>query len=795
MKKALKRSLSLLLAITIIFGSMYIGLSEVDFGGLFAVKAKAASSGTCGTNVTWTLDDGAITISGTGDMKNFNTSSIPWRSQKTNITSVVIDNGVTSIGNYAFYGCSNLETVTIPDSVTSIGNYAFRGCSSLTSIAIPDGLTSIGSFAFRDCAYLTTITIPDSATSIEVSAFYNTGYYNDSSNWENDVLYIGNHLIEAKTTLSGEYAIKEGTKTIVNKAFYDCSSLTSITIPGTVTSIGNSAFYNCISLSDVYYGGTEVDWTNIDSNNSYLTDATIHYHEHSYSEWIVDVEPTCTEAGSKHNTCLDCGKLVTEEIPPITHNYGDWIIITEPTCTKAGEAKKVCSVCSYTLYSGKTDIDSNLYPESTHNYRNNISETYNFSFPGADTLTLTFSSSTYIVSNDYLYIYTKTGTQYGKYTGLSLAKETITLEGDSFTIKLTSDYDYVGYGFSFDSIVAEVTPDVVKPRHNYSTEWTIDYEPTCTEDGSKSHHCTACEDKADVTVITATGHSYEITDVISTHPYTIQYECIFCEATKTETTSSLDCVECNFTIAAIDANSYKLVSFIGTETEVVIPSTYNGRAITTVGNSCFKGNTTITSVEIAEGVTTIGSLVFMNCSSLEKVVIPASVTSIGAQAFYGFTGIIYCTNGSFAHNYAITNNIKYVLLSIKETENTKIDYENLVIHTSVQGCADISGILGISETTLAISTASYVYGNLELYGTGTIITVFDGDEYIGDFTLVVEGDTNGDSICDALDAMQVGLVSNGHRTIDGAYALAADSNADDVVDVNDYQAIVNKAVS
>ena len=867
------------------------------------------------------------------------------------LVSLTICDGVTSIGDSAFEECHSLTLIDIPDSVTSIGSNAFGHCINLSAInvdesnmvyssedgvlfnktktallqypagkketeyLIPGSVISIGDYAFYYCENLTLITIPDSVTSIGVHTFQYTAYYNNDSNWENKVLYIDNHLIEAKSSITGDYEIKNGTKTIAGLAFYNCSELTSIeipdsvisvgdfafyrcssltsiefpdsvtsignsvfcfcngltsitipesvtsigeqafaycsgltsiTIPESVTSIGAGAFYNCTSLTDVYYSGTEADWANIaiGSDNSYLTNATIHYHEHSYnSEWVIDAEPTCTETGSKHNTCLDCGDVVTEAIPPIGHNYstewtideaatcieagskshhcancgskgditvipalghsyGEPTILTPAKCTESGIAQKSCVRCNdtetMTEYHKDALVDSSLYPESAHSYGNNISETYNFSYPGADKLTLAFSSSTYTESNyDYIYIYTKTGTQYGKYSGSTLAGKTITLEGDSFTIKLTSDGSVTKYGFSFDSIIASV--NMLAPLgHNYSTEWTIDVAPTCTEAGSKSHHCTACEDKADVTVITATGHSFEIVDALSTHPHTIQYECTSCEAIKTETPVVSGCVECNFTITPIDSNTYKLVSYIGENTVVEIPAEYNGKAITTIANSCFKGNNSITSVEIADGVTAIGSLAFMNCTSLQKVVIPASVTSIGANAFYGFSGKFYCEYGSAAHIYAIENNIDCVVEAeepIKSTDYTTIDNDNRVIYTSVYGATDITDVLGVSKTAVIIPTASYIYGNLELYGTGTIITVFDGNEYIGDFTLVVEGDTNGDSICDVLDVFDVERASNGNAELDGAYALAGDSNNDNVIDITDYQSIVNKAMA
>ncbi|MBQ7793561.1 MAG: leucine-rich repeat domain-containing protein, partial [Clostridia bacterium] len=123
-----------------------------------------------------------------------------------------IPNGVTSIGDYAFYGCSNLTSITLPNSVTSIGRYAFSGCRRLTIITLPDSVTSIGVYAFRYCSSLASITIPDSVTSI------------------------------------GDYA------------FYGCSSLASITIPNSVTSIGNLAFSGCSSLNDIKVYSADMIW-------------------------------------------------------------------------------------------------------------------------------------------------------------------------------------------------------------------------------------------------------------------------------------------------------------------------------------------------------------------------------------------------------------------------------------------------------------------------------------------------------------------------------------------------------
>lgn len=151
----MKRILTLL-------GTVLLCLTSI----ILPAKAATIASGTCGDSLTWTLaDTGTLTISGTGEMYDFyydnGVWTNPWMSYAGDIKKVLIKQGVTGIGEWAFGYCRNLFSITLPESVTSIGDRAFYNCSSLTSIILPESLTSIGDWAFYNCSTLTSITIPE----------------------------------------------------------------------------------------------------------------------------------------------------------------------------------------------------------------------------------------------------------------------------------------------------------------------------------------------------------------------------------------------------------------------------------------------------------------------------------------------------------------------------------------------------------------------------------------------------------------------------------------------------------
>ncbi len=238
--------------------------SVTCIGWMAFSNCSSLTSVTIPNSVTIIRDNAFVSCSGltsfsvAGDNSNYSSKEgVLFNKQQTTLIQYparkqgeyVIPNSVTSIVDYAFYGCSGLTSLTIPNSITSIVDYAFSGCSSLTSITIPNSVTNIGKEAFAGCSSLSSVTIPNSVTSIEESVFSNCSSLT-SVEIPNSVTSIGLYAFSGCSSLTS-ITIPNSITSIGNEAFAGCSSLTSVTIPNSVTNIGKGAFSGCSSLSSV----------------------------------------------------------------------------------------------------------------------------------------------------------------------------------------------------------------------------------------------------------------------------------------------------------------------------------------------------------------------------------------------------------------------------------------------------------------------------------------------------------------------------------------------------------------
>lgn len=337
---------------------------------------------------TWIYDDDTktLTISGTGEIKGFSGKSEKYSNEVENL---VINEGITSVGGWAFYDCSKLENVSFPNSLESIRTNAFRN-TSIKEITIPKNVNTISKYAFCNDS-LEKVNIYSKELTIDVYAFYSANLCSvniDSlSNWcsysfglatnplegadlyLNDVL-VTDLIIPNDVTTIEKYAfrscisietvrISEGVKSICSLAFASCENLKSVYIPSNVSSIAKNAFSSCYNLTDIYFDGTKEEFDEILTSRASLPDVTvIHYlkdHEHNF-KFVNIVEPTCTSKGYTFYKCSICGdECKTDFVEKLDHNYITQII--EPTCSEKGYTIHICTMCSRTYKDNYVDVD------------------------------------------------------------------------------------------------------------------------------------------------------------------------------------------------------------------------------------------------------------------------------------------------------------------------------------------------------------------------------------------------------------------------------------------------------
>ena len=352
-------------------------IALISAGTMFA----EIHSGTCGYNVQWTFDDedGRLEISGTGAISNYSRDGslrAPWSSYY--VHSVIINDGVTGIGNWAFFNCQYMTDVTIGNSVESIGENSFTGCSRLDSVVIPnsvlnikswafsecsklesvkfgESVISIGNCCFEDCSSLNSVTIPNSVTTLGYSIFKNCIGLT-SMTIPNTVVSMGGGVFSGCSNLIS-VNIPEQIAKIDDGTFAYCKNLSSIELPNDIDTIGNSAFSQCEKLSSI----------NIPSGVTYIGDCAF-----SGCKNLISVIIPNNVEGIEWSTFSGCTNLTSVEFPDSLiyikyHAFSDCVNLTSLNIPNKVELidsyafANDSNLTSLTIGSGVTDIGGSAF--------------------------------------------------------------------------------------------------------------------------------------------------------------------------------------------------------------------------------------------------------------------------------------------------------------------------------------------------------------------------------------------------------------------------------------------------
>ena len=672
-------------------------LALAAFAVMAVVCAIAAGAETYGDFEYHVNYDGIAKITKyTGDAENIE------------IPAEINGKSVTSIGSYAFRGCTSLTNITIPDSVTWIGSHAFSGCKSLTSITIPESVTGIYGRAFERCTNLTDITIPSSVTHIGSGVFsgctslteievatdnssyaslngvlydkdkttiicYPTGKKDKSYKIIDGATSIDSSAFEGNTSLTS-VTIPNSVTQIGYGAFEDCTSLIGVTLPSSVTSIGRHAFYRCISLKSITIPNSV---TNICKEAfSYCTSLT--------SINILDGVTKIEESGFE-----GCKSLTDLTIPGSLTSIGRWAF------------RGCASLTGVTIPSSVTGIGDEAfgyYWDENNGYikNDNFKITYTKNTAGHRyAVENGFTDETCLITEELsdgtLKIDQYAGNDKKYVIPAKIGGKSVTaIDDNAFwgcdkLESVTIPNSVTGIGDEAFRVCTSLTsmtiPNGVTEigRHAFwgcASLASITIPNSVTSIGTGAFEdCTSLKD-----VVIPAGTTYIGDYAFGYDEYHHKIEGFKISYTKNTyghhyaTMNGFSDETCVVT-EELEDGTIRIAKFASSTSEYTIPSVMNGKKVTEIGEGAFSYCTQLTRVTIPDSVTKIGCEAFYECRSLNSITIPKSVNSIDGRAF-AYIGPfgervdnfkIYCYSGTTGEQYAKKWNYDYELLADEPT--------------------------------------------------------------------------------------------------------------------------------